>query len=131
MVYLYSNSQHGCVLQLWVLQPWSMLYNRLKSIKIHSFFFRIEYHLASLRAITDRWMNKGGGEEPRLEHFQISPPRSSTGWVHPYQWRTGIPALQKLTKLGEASGKPGNDIQACLIPDASPMQKHAEIRDIF
>jgi hypothetical protein len=56
--------------------------------------------------------------------FGISP-------LRPYQQRAGIPTLQKLTKLGEATGKPGNDIQACLIPDASPMQKRAEIRGIF
>jgi hypothetical protein len=56
--------------------------------------------------------------------FGISP-------LRPYQRRAGVPALQKLTKLGEATGKTGNDIQACLIPDASPMQKYAEIRDIF
>ena len=137
MVYLYSHIQHGCVLQLWVPQPWSLLYNRLKSIKyirFFSLFFRIEYHpLVPRRAITHRWMCKGAPCPVRLltgaqgfDHVSFGIPS-----LHPNQRRTGIPALQKLTKLGEATSKPGKDIQTRLIPDASTMQKHAEIRGIF
>jgi hypothetical protein len=44
--------------------------------------------------------------------------------LRPYQRRTSISALQKLTKLGEATGKPVYDIQACLTADAPPMQKY-------